>query len=270
MKRFGCKLPITGVIGDQQAASIGQQCFREGDAKITFGTGAFLMVNTGVVKHETKHLLSTIAYQTKDKQAYAVEGSIFNAGTIIQWLRDKLGVLSSAAESQALAQSVPDNGGVYLVPAFTGLGAPYWQADARAMLIGLQLDSSKAHIVRAGLEAVAYQVNDLLKDLALELDINLNQLKVDGGMSVNQWLMQFISDLCQLCIIKPKTVELTAMGAAIMAGMGHGLFDDFPAIKHWYKKDWQCSQGASMPFTYQKWLDAVNCCQSFKSNGPLM
>ncbi len=265
---FGCELPITGVIGDQQAASIGQQCYKEGDAKITFGTGAFLMVNTGKVKQKTKYLLSTISYQTKHEHAYAVEGSIFNAGSIIQWLRDKLGVLSCVSESQMLAKSATDNGGVYLVPAFTGLGAPYWQTDARAMLMGLQLDSNKAHIVRAGLESVAYQVNDLLQTLTQELDINLKRFMVDGGMSVNQWLMQFISDLCQLSIVKPKTTELTAMGAAMMAGLGYGLFNDFSAFKSWHKSDWQCIPEAPKAGNYQKWLEAVNCCRGF-SHGEL-
>ncbi len=260
-KQFGKAIPITGVLGDQQAALVGQQCLNELDAKITFGTGAFLMVNTATEKFQASHLLSTIAYKTKKVHAYAMEGSIFNAGTIVKWLREKQGLINNASESELMARSLKDNGGVYFVPAFTGLAAPYWQPQARGTIIGLQLDSSKEHLVRAGLEAVAYQTKDLIQTLSGELDINLTTLKIDGGMAVNQWLMQFIASLCQLEIVKPKTTELTALGVAMMAGVGGGLFNSLNDYKHWHQSDWQKYPQATKKLEYKKWLRAIDVCQ---------
>lgn len=260
-KQFACNAPITGVVGDQQAASIGQFCFSKYDAKMTFGTGAFLMVNTGMSKMVSDNLLATVAYKTKTNFSYALEGSIFHAGTIVNWLRDQLSLFSHASESETLAQSVSHNGGVYLIPAFTGLGAPHWQAELRGMLLGLQLDSKASHIVRAGLEAIAYQAQDLLEVLRNEFSIKLKQLYVDGGVSANQWLMQFIANLTECTVIKPKQSELTALGAAMMAGIGAGLFKDFSAYVHWNHLDWQKEAGLSKKKEYKQWLDALKACK---------
>lgn len=255
--QFGQDIPITGVIGDQQAASIGQLCLKPNDTKVTFGTGAFLMVNTGATKFSTSHLLTTIAYKTKHEFAYALEGSVFNAGTIVAWLRDKLGVLACAAESEKMAASLNNNGGVYFVPAFTGLGAPHWQANAKAMIMGLQLDSSKSHIVRAALESVAYQVNDLLQVLFSDTDIVPVKLKVDGGMAKNHWLMQFLASLTQLEVCQPKMLELTAQGAAMMAGLGTGFVKNLDDYKDWYQHDWQCQPEQFCQKQYLKWKKTV-------------
>lgn len=255
------EIPITGVVGDQQSALVGQQCFKSGDAKMTYGTGAFLMLNTGTQLEYTKHLLTTVAYKTNNQTAYALEGSIFNAGTIMRWFRDQLNLLDDVQQSEMLASSIEDNGGVYLVPAFTGLGAPYWKAEAKAILHGMKLDTSKAHIVRAGLESVAYQTKDLLETIHAEVITPINQLKVDGGMVINQWLMKYIADLSQKIIIKGKVVELTALGAAMMASIGHGIYKDLKDFKEWYQEDWQLQPGPSKREDYLKWLMAVEICQ---------
>lgn len=262
--QFGLSLPITGVIGDQQSASIGQQCFKNLDAKVTFGTGAFLMVNTGSKKQDTNHLLSTIAYKTKQGHAYALEGSIFNAGMIMHWLRDKLDILDNVTASEHIASSLNDNGGVYLVPAFTGLGAPHWQPALKAMMVGLQLDSTKSHIIRAALESVAYQVKDLLVALCEETGIKLDKIKVDGGMAQNRWLMQFLSDLCQTLVMQSHTLELTAQGAAIMAAVGAGVFNRLGDCKDWYQIDWQCQTVEPKFSQYEMWQNAVAACKGLR------
>lgn len=260
---FGCveiggdSIPITGVVGDQQAAMVGQSCFARGDTKITFGTGAFLMQNTGSEIVYSQHLLSTIAYQTKHEFAYAVEGSIFNAGTIVKWLRDQLGLIDSAKDSETAIQSISDNGGVYFVPAFTGLGAPYWQPDVRATIVGLQLDTGKAHVIRAALESIAYQTRDLIEAMVAEIGASLTELKVDGGMCVNRWLMQFISDLCQLKLYKPVCSELTAIGAAMMACVGKGVVERLDDLKHWSITDWQLTPQCQLEMQYKQWQTVV-------------
>lgn len=220
---FGRPIPILSAIGDQQAALVGQACLAPGSAKITYGTGAFLVANTG---HEapksTNRLLGTLGYAIQGGgEAYAIEGAIFNAGTVVKWLRDDLGMISDAAESQEKAAKLSDNAGVYLVPAFTGLGAPHWDANARGTITGLTRAASADHIVRAGLEAAAYQTNDLLEAFAADgADVDL--LRVDGGMAANDWLMQFIADLCDRPVERPDFMEMTALGAAALAGMQLG------------------------------------------------
>ena len=181
----------------------------------------------------------------------------------MQWLKEKLELLTTVSESEALAGSLCDNGGVYLVPAYTGLGAPHWQADANAMLMGLQLDSTRAHIARAALESVAYQVKDLLQTLKLEKNISLSNVKVDGGMVKNRWLMQFLSDLCQLTILQPKALELTAQGAAMIAGLGSGCFRELKDYSQWHQVNWQCEPGQNLNLQYQRWQKAVECCKQF-------
>jgi len=219
---FGEALPILSAIGDQQAALVGQGCLSPGQAKVTYGTGAFLVVNTGDQKPKSENrLLGTIGVDLGGAGAYALEGSIFNAGTVIKWLRDELGLISDAAQSEAQAAGLRDTGGVYFVPAFTGLGAPHWNADVRGQITGLTRGTRSAHIVRAGLEAAAYQTLDLLNAFASD-GAEVSLLRVDGGMAANDWLMQFIADICDVPVERPDYMEMTALGAAALAAMELG------------------------------------------------
>jgi glycerol kinase len=219
---FGRAIPITGMAGDQQAALVGHGCLNPGMAKATFGTGAFLVMNMGgAVPRSANRLLATIAYQARGETVYALEGSIFSAGATMQWLRDGLRLIARSAESEAIAAGLADNGGVYLVPAFAGLGAPQWNAEARGTIVGLTRDSTAAHLVRAGLEAVAYQTRDLLD--ALKADgARPKKLLADGGMTANSWAMQFLADICDLEVACPAFQEVTALGAAKLAALGAG------------------------------------------------
>lgn len=221
---FGGSIPIHGAAGDQQAAAIGQACFHKGDVKSTYGTGAFLILNTGTQRaHSTRQLLSTIAYRLNGEASYALEGSILAAGTTIQWLRDELGVIRDGAEAGELAESLTSTDGVYLVPAFAGLGAPHWDPDARGAIVGLTRGTGRAHVARAGLEAAAYQTHELFRAMA-EDGVTPARLKVDGGMAVNNWLMQFLSDILDVTVARPKNTETTALGASILAALGAGEF----------------------------------------------
>lgn len=230
---LGAVLPIRGVAGDQQAALVGQACFAAGDVKCTYGTGAFLVLNTArQVVHSKSRLLSTIAYQLRGEVTYALEGSILSAGAAIQWLRDGLGLISRPSDVESLAASVPSTGGVYLVPAFTGLGAPYWDADARAAIVGLSRASSRGEIARAALDSVAYQTTDLLDAMAAD-GLRPVNLKVDGGMAQNALFMQRLADISGLDIRRPKMTESTAFGAACLAGLGSEVYrsvDDIVAL----------------------------------------
>jgi glycerol kinase len=232
----GAPIPITGMAGDQQAAAIGQACLAPGMIKATYGTGAFILLNTGAVAVRSRNkLLTTVCFRLPNEPAqYALEGSIFVAGAAIQWLRDKLGVIASASESQALAASLSDNRGVYLVPAFTGLGAPYWDPDARGAVTGLSRDSGAAELVRAALEAVAYQTSDLMAAMAADGAARPVALRVDGGMVRNDWLLQFLSDVLDLPVERPAVDETTSLGAAYLAGL-YGGFYRSPAdlATHW-------------------------------------
>jgi len=219
---FGRAIPICSVLGDQQSALVGQGCLKPGQAKVTFGTGAFLVANTGKVRPASNNrLLGTMGYALPGADAMALEGSIFNAGTVIKWLRDDLKLIQSADESAAAAASLPDNGGVYMVPAFTGLGAPHWNAEARGLISGLTRAATSAHLVRAGLESVAYQTHDLLAAFAGD-GAPIAELRVDGGMVGNDWLMQFLADVCALPVLRPDYREMTALGAAAAAAMQLG------------------------------------------------
>src|SRR5581483_11313082 len=221
---FGESLPIRGVAGDQQAALIGQAGFAPGDVKSTYGTGAFVVLNTGNRPLRSRNrLLSTIAYQLGGKRTYALEGSILSAGSTIQWLRDGLGLITRAAESEALAQSIPDSAGVYLLPAFTGLGAPYWDPEARGAIVGLTRASSRAEIVRAGLDSVVYQTRDLLDAMAADGERPAS-LKVDGGMAGNAFFLQRLADILGMPILRPRMTESTAFGAACLAALGCGIY----------------------------------------------
>lgn len=224
---FGRALPITGSAGDQQAALVGHGALQAGDAKITYGTGAFLVANVGPAPvASSSRLLGTLGYAVGGEAAYALEGSIFSAGSAIQWLRDGVGMIADSRASEALAQGLKDNGGVYLVPGFTGLGAPWWEPDARGAVIGLTRDSTPAHFVRAGLEALAYQTGDLLDALAADGAPRQKVLKVDGGVTANAFAMQFVADICDVTVERPAFQEMTALGAARLAAFGCGLIKD--------------------------------------------
>jgi glycerol kinase len=221
---LGGSIPICGLAGDQQAALIGQACLSPGQTKATFGTGAFVLTQTGRTLPQSRHrLLSTIAWQIQGERHYALEGSVFVAGSLVQWLRDDLNLIDHAAETEPLARSVPDNGGVYLVPALSGLGAPHWAPNARGAIMGLSFAAKKAHVARAALEAMAHQTNDLKNAFAAD-GAQWAELRVDGGMVVNDWLTQDLADILNIPVERPAFVETTALGAAMLAGVGAGLF----------------------------------------------
>jgi glycerol kinase len=228
----GAEIPIAGMAGDQQAALFGQGCFEPGMAKNTYGTGCFLLMNTGETPVPSQSgLLTTVAWQVGEHFVYALEGSVFIGGAVIQWLRDELGMIQNAAESEALALSVPDTGGVYLVPAFVGLGAPYWDSQARGSLTGLTRGTNRKHIARAALESIAYQSCDLLGAMQKDAAKPLKVLRVDGGATANAFLMQFQADMLQLPVERPAVTETTALGAAYLAGLAVGYWDSLQDIQ---------------------------------------
>jgi glycerol kinase len=225
-------IPIAGVAGDQQAAMVGQACFAEGEAKCTYGTGAFLLMNAGPRKVTSKNgLLGTVAWQIGDEVAYALEGSAFIAGAVVQWLRDGLGLFKKSAEVEKLARSVPDSGGVTFVPALAGLGAPHWRQEARGLISGIDRGVTKAHIARAALEGVAFAIYDLAQAMAQDIGKPMPMFRVDGGASANDLLMQFQADLLQIPIERPKMIETTALGAAFLAGLGTGIWAGVKELK---------------------------------------
>ena len=226
---FGGRISICGLAGDQQAATIGQACLDPGSAKATLGTGAFILANMGAVVPVSAHrLLGTLLYRLGDERAYALEGSIFTAGSLIQWLRDGLGLIARASDSEALARSVPDNGGVFLLPALAGLGAPHWRPDATGMISGLTQGTTRAHIVRAALESISHQVHDLAGAFASD-GAPWGRLRIDGGMSANDWIAQDLADMLAIEVERPADVETTALGAAMLAAVGAGLFPSLRA-----------------------------------------
>ena len=224
---FGAPIPVAGAAGDQQAALFGQTCFAPGEAKCTYGTGAFLLMNTGEKPiFSNNGLVTTIAWGLDGKISYALEGSIFVAGAAIQWLRDELRFIESAADSEYMAKKVPDTNGCYVVPAFTGLGAPYWDAYARGAVLGITRGVNKNHIIRATLDSIAYQTQDVLKAMEADADVELSALKVDGGAAANNYLMQSQADISNAPVLRPKCVETTAMGAAYLAGLAVGYWEN--------------------------------------------
>ncbi len=238
---FGPSLPIRGVAGDQQAALVGQACFEAGDVKSTYGTGGFLVLNTGAeLKRSKSRLLGTIAYQTRGVTTYALEGSILSAGSTIQWLRDELKIIRDGAHAGELAQGIADTAGVHLVPAFVGLGAPHWDSDARGAILGLQRGSTIAHIARAALESTAFQTAELLEAMAKD-GVAPQRLRVDGGMVRNDWLLQFMADILGIEVVRPKNTETTALGAAILAAVGVGEFGSLHEASALWKLDRQFS-----------------------------
>jgi glycerol kinase len=228
-EHFGGAIRISGMAGDQQAATIGQGCFAVGQTKATFGTGAFVLTQTGTTLRQSRNrLLSTILYQMDGERHYALEGSVFVAGSLVQWLRDDLGLIADAAETEPLARSVPDNGGVYLVPALSGLGAPHWRPDARATISGLSFAATKAHVARAALEAMAHQTHDLKAAFAAD-GADWAELRIDGGMVANDWMAQDLADMLAIDVERPAFVETTALGAAMLAAVGCGLYPTLEA-----------------------------------------
>jgi glycerol kinase len=261
---LGEALPIRGVAGDQQAALIGQSCFAPGDVKCTYGTGAFLVLNTGqrLVKSNSR-LLGTIAYQLKGEVTYALEGAILSAGSVVQWLRDALGIISRAADVEALAGSVADSGGVYLVPAFTGLGAPYWDPDARGALLGLTRATTRGEIARAALDSVVYQTYDLIEAMTRD-GLRPALLQVDGGMAANDLFMHRLADVTQLPIQRPRITESTAFGAACLAGLGCGLYRSLGDIKALSQTDarYEPDNGAHRNEEIAGWHEALRRVRS--------
>lgn len=257
---FQAEIPIQGIAGDQQAALFGQTCFQAGMAKSTYGTGCFLMVNTGDKVLESKNkLLSTIAYQLDGKAYYALEGSIFVAGAAVQWMRDGISLVSSAKDTEQIAQSVPVDHGVYFVPAFTGLGAPYWDPDARGAILGLTRATGINEIVSAGLQSICYQTRDLQGAIAKD-GINIQTMRVDGGMAANDWFVQFLSDTLAIEMNKPTTLETSALGVAYLAGLQAGIFESLDHIQslwHSQRAFTPCMPEAQRNKLYEGWQDAV-------------
>ena len=260
---FGVPVKIAGAAGDQQAALFGQCCFEPGDVKNTYGTGCFLLMNTGKEAVTSRHgLVTTIAASCSDSVEYALEGSVFVAGACMQWLRDEMKMIETSADSEALAMSVPDTGGVYIVPAFTGLGAPYWDPYARGMVVGVTRGTNNGHFVRAALESIAYQTSDVLMAMEKDLGICLKKLKVDGGAAANKLLMQFQSDILHVDVQKPACLETTALGAAYLAGLAVGYWSGKADVA----SNWKLAKTFSpsmAPETAQKklagWQRAVRC-----------
>ncbi len=258
---LGHEIPINGIAGDQQAAAVGQACVEPGMLKSTYGTGCFALLNTGANCPASKNnLLSTVAYRLGGRPTYAIEGSIFVAGSAVKWLRDKAGLLSAASESEALAQSASDNDNAFVVPAFTGLGAPYWDPGARGAFVGMTLDTGRAELVRATLDSICYQTQDLMQAMATDSDKPPTVLRVDGGMVPNNWFLQRLADLTGLRVDRPQVTETTALGAAYLAGIGRGMFGSVDEIKsNWaldrsFEPTMQADERASR---YAAWRSAV-------------
>lgn len=262
---FGSEIPITGVAGDQQAATFGQMCTEKGMVKNTYGTGCFIVMNTGSDAIESKNrLLTTLAWRLNGQTSYALEGSIFMGGATVQWLRDGLEIIASSSEVEALASSVEDNGGVYLVPAFTGLGAPHWDPYASATLIGMSRSTGKAHIARAALESIAYQTLDVVDAMIADSGISLKQLRVDGGASVNDLLMQYQADVLGVEVIRPKSLETTVLGAAFFAGLQVGFWESLDEIKALWQQQKSFSPSELKPESaLAKWKKAVARAKSW-------
>jgi glycerol kinase len=249
-------IPIGGMAGDQQAALFGQACGKSGMAKNTYGTGCFMLMHTGDKAVPSRHnLLTTVAWKINGKAEYALEGSVFIAGAAVQWLRDGIGIIRESSEIEALAETVADNGGVFFVPAFSGLGAPHWDPYARGTITGITRGVTAAHIARATLESIAFQTNDLLSAMEKDSGVRLTELRVDGGASVNNLLLQFQSDLLGVNVVRPKTSETTALGAAYLAGLAVGFWKDRDEIDRFWQRD--------RIFTPQMPVDGVN---SLKQN----
>ena len=257
---FGCSVPIAGIAGDQQAALFGQMCTTPGSVKNTYGTGCFLLMNTGSEPIVSRNnLLTTVAWKIGDTVNYALEGSIFVGGSVVQWLRDGLGIIRSSSEVEALAASVPDNGGVYFVPALTGMGAPYWDQYTKGLICGITRGTTSGHIARAALEGIAFQTMDIVAAMERDAGICLAELKVDGGASRNNLLMQLQSDLLGVDVVRPEVTETTAMGACLLAALAVGFWDSLDSVRKWWKAERTFSpSGADMQPLKDGWKDAIS------------
>ncbi len=257
---FGIEIPITGIIGDQQSALFGQLCSQSGMAKSTYGTGCFLMLNTGnkIIKSSHK-MLSTIGWKIGDEVTYALEGSVFVGGAVIQWLRDEMEFFVEAADSEILAEAAGDNGGIYFVPALTGLGAPYWEPNARGAIFGITRGTTKAHLTRAALESICFQVNDVLKSMSKDLKSPITELRVDGGAAANDLLLQFQADISKTKVLKPTQLETTALGVAFLASIGIGLHNMDSLKGKWSleKTFTPCKSEKEVKMLTQPWDDAI-------------
>jgi glycerol kinase len=258
----GSGVPIAGILGDQQAAMVGQTCFEKGESKTTYGTGNFALTSTGDKLVRSKHgLITTVLFKLGASPVqYALEGSVAVTGSAVQWLRDQLGIINSAAEVETLASSVSDNGGVYFVPAFSGLFAPYWRSDARGVIVGLTRANTKAHIARATLEAICYQTKEVIDAMEADSGIKLTEMRVDGGITNNKLCMQLQSDIMAIDIVKPVITETTALGAAFAAGLAAGVWESTSQIKRIWKREttWNCKSDTNWrSLGYQKWRDAI-------------
>ena len=263
---FASKVPISGIAGDQQAALFGQMCIEKGMVKNTYGTGCFILMNTGGQPVASKNnLVSTVAWKVGGKTDYALEGSIFVAGAIVQWLRDGLKIIRSSSEIEELAMQVPDTGDVYFIPALTGLGAPYWDQYARGIIVGISRGTTAAHIARAAIEGIAYQTMDVINAMILDAGVGLKELRVDGGAAKNNLLMQFQANVLGQTVIRPQTTETTALGAAYLAGLAVGYWENIDEIKSQWSIDMKFEPDPSidMQIAKRKWADAVYRSQSW-------
>ncbi len=264
---FASKVPIAGIAGDQQAALFGQMCTEEGMSKNTYGTGCFMLLNTGEKPFISKNnLVTTIAWQINGKTTYALEGSIFIGGAVVQWLRDGLGIIQSSSDVEALARQVDDSGDLYFVPTFTGMGAPYWDQYARGLMVGISRGSTRAHIARAALEGIAYQTMDVLNVMEKDTGMKAKELRVDGGASANNLLMQIQADIINTKVVRPKVIETTALGAAYLAGLATGFWESLDEIKQQWQLDQSFEPTLSAEETRvrrEKWADAVNRAKSW-------
>jgi glycerol kinase len=259
--RLPAGIPVMGMAGDQQAALFGQASFDPGMVKNTYGTGCFIIINTGRRRVESKNgLITTLACGPQGKAVYALEGSVFIAGAAVQWLRDQLGLLRTTAESEAMAEAVKDNAGVYFVPAFVGLGAPYWDPEARGTMVGLTRGANRNHLVRAALEAMAYSTRDVIEIMGRESGLKIEDLRVDGGAAANNFLCGFQADILGIPVLRPRTVETTALGAAYLAGLGSGFWKNTDEIRRFWSLDRRFApimKKSRAEGLYQGWRAAV-------------
>lgn len=264
---FASKVPIAGIAGDQQAALFGQMCVEEGMVKNTYGTGCFILMNTGYKPFISKNnLVTTVGWQINGKTTYALEGSIFIGGAVVQWLRDGLGIIQKSSEIEALAGQVENSGDLFFVPSFTGMGAPYWDQYARGLMVGISRGTTRAHIARAALEGIAFQTMDVLSVMELDTGLKIRELRVDGGASVNNLLMQFQADILKTTVIRPKVTETTAMGAAYLAGLATGYWNDLNDIKEQWQLDQKFNpvmKSEQVQELKTKWADAVGRAKSW-------
>ena len=258
-EHLGVEIPISGIAGDQQAALFGQGCWNPGQAKCTYGTGAFLLMNIGAewdFSGDGSGVLTTVACDAQGRPAYALEGSVFIAGAAVQWLRDGLGLIATAVETEAMAKGIADTGGVYFVPALVGLGAPYWEPEARGMIVGLTRGTKREHLVRAALESMAFSTMDVARAMELAVGVPLGELKVDGGAAANGWLMQFQSDLLNVRVARPEIVEITALGVAGLAGLAAGVWSDAEDFARHRQYSW-FEPASDSDMGYGAWRRAV-------------